>query len=134
MDKRIANIESDLSMIKYAVAKFEDDENIIDLCTRIICSACDAADVDSDTKYIILRSLKKLADDAKYPDTLCLHRKIVVHEHAYNKSNKKGKIDWNKIDAIPEDSYDYDEAPELTEKYLANAVVRRPKINDKEDI
>ena len=92
MDKRIANIESDLSMIKYAVAKFEDDENIIDLCTRIICSACDAADVDSDTKYIILRSLKKLADDAKYPDTLCLHRKIVVHEHAYNKSNKKGKI------------------------------------------
>lgn len=42
------------------------------------------------------------------------------------------KIDWDKVDAISEDSYDYDEAPELTEEDLANAEVRKPKLNARE--
>lgn len=36
------------------------------------------------------------------------------------------KIDWEKVDAIPEDSYDYDEAPELTEEMMRIAFVRKP--------
>lgn len=42
--------------------------------------------------------------------------------------NKKSsnKIDWDKIDAIPEDSYDYDEAPELTEEMMKIAFTRKP--------
>lgn len=43
------------------------------------------------------------------------------------KTTMDKKIDWDKVDAIPEDSYDYDEAPELTEEALTNAKVRLKK-------
>lgn len=36
------------------------------------------------------------------------------------------KIDWDKVDAIPENSYNYDEAPELTEEFLKIAFIRKP--------
>ncbi len=41
-------------------------------------------------------------------------------------SNKSSKIDWKKVDAISEDTYDYDEAPELTEEFLKLAFIRKP--------
>lgn len=36
------------------------------------------------------------------------------------------KINWDKVDAIPEDSFDYDEAPELTEEMMRIAFIRKP--------
>ena len=46
--------------------------------------------------------------------------------------NKKSlnKIDWEKVNAIPQESYDYDEAPELTEEMMKIAFLRKP-INKK---
>lgn len=42
-------------------------------------------------------------------------------------SNKQLKpIDWDKVDAIDEADYDYDEAPELTEEFLKIAFMRKP--------
>ena len=42
--------------------------------------------------------------------------------------NKKSlnKIDWEKVNAIPQESYDYDEAPELTEEMMKIAFLRKP--------
>ncbi|MCC2624372.1 MAG: 3-oxoacyl-ACP synthase [Burkholderiales bacterium] len=42
------------------------------------------------------------------------------------KAKSTKKIDWDKVDAIPEDSYNYDEAPELTEEFLKIAFIRKP--------
>lgn len=143
MDKKIANIESDLAMIRYAVAKFKNDKKIFDALTMIINCACDAADIDSETKYNLFKTLQKTVWHAQIihteeTDTTQLDRRIALYEHVSNKNNKKEKImdkkiNWDKVDAIPEDSYDYNEAPELTEGSLANAVVRKPKTNVKED-
>jgi hypothetical protein len=36
------------------------------------------------------------------------------------------KNDWAKVDAIPEDSYDYNEAPELTKGFLKLAFIHKP--------
>lgn len=36
------------------------------------------------------------------------------------------KIDWDKVDAIPESSYDYEEAPELTDEMMKIAFIRQP--------
>lgn len=36
------------------------------------------------------------------------------------------KINWDKVEAIPENSYNYDEAPELTEEFLKIAFIRKP--------
>ena len=135
MNKRIANIESDLAMIKYAVIKFKNDKKIFDALTMIINCACDAADIDSDTKYNLFKTLQKTVCQAQIihteaTDTTQLDRKIALYEHVSNKKDKK--IDWDKVDAIPEDSYDYDEAPELTKGALANAELRKPKFNAKE--
>jgi uncharacterized protein (DUF4415 family) len=36
------------------------------------------------------------------------------------------KIDWDKVDTIPENSYDYEGAPELTEEMMQIAFIRQP--------
>lgn len=36
------------------------------------------------------------------------------------------KIDWEKVDAIPQENYDYDEAPELTAEMMKIAFIRKP--------
>ena len=36
------------------------------------------------------------------------------------------KIDWDKVDTIPESDYDYEDAPELTEEFLEIAFIRKP--------
>lgn len=42
-------------------------------------------------------------------------------------SNKQLKpINWEKVDAIPEDNYDYDESPELTAEMMRIAFIRKP--------
>lgn len=42
------------------------------------------------------------------------------------KTKSTKKIDWDKVDAIPESSYNYDESPELTEEFLKIAFIRKP--------
>ena len=42
------------------------------------------------------------------------------------KTNSIKKIDWDKVDAIPESSYNYEEAPELTKEFLKIAFIRKP--------
>lgn len=42
------------------------------------------------------------------------------------KTKSTKKIDWDKVDAIPENGYNYDEAPELTEEFLKIAFIRKP--------
>lgn len=36
------------------------------------------------------------------------------------------RFDWDKVDAIPENTYNYDDAPELTEEFLKIAFIRKP--------
>lgn len=36
-------------------------------------------------------------------------------------------IDWKKVDAIPEEDYDYDEAPEATLEFFKTAKIRAPE-------
>ena len=43
-----------------------------------------------------------------------------------NKTKSTKKINWNKVDAISEDTYNYDDAPELTEEFLKIAFIRKP--------
>ena len=42
------------------------------------------------------------------------------------KKKSTKKINWDKVDAIPEDTYNYDDAPELTEEFLKIAFIRKP--------
>ena len=42
------------------------------------------------------------------------------------KTKSTKKINWDKVDAIPEDTYNYDDAPELTEEFLKIAFIRKP--------
>ncbi len=42
------------------------------------------------------------------------------------KTKSTKKINWNNIDAISEDTYNYDDAPELTEEFLKIAFIRKP--------
>jgi uncharacterized protein (DUF4415 family) len=37
-------------------------------------------------------------------------------------------IDWNKVDAIPESEYDYDEAPEATLEFFRTASIKMPDV------
>ncbi len=43
-----------------------------------------------------------------------------------NKQPTTSKIDWAAVDAVPEENYDYDEAPELTREMMRIAFVRKP--------
>lgn len=40
--------------------------------------------------------------------------------------NYSKKIDWKKVESIPESEYDYDEAPEMNEDFFKEAFVRSP--------
>lgn len=41
------------------------------------------------------------------------------------KTKSTKKINWGKVDAIPQNNYNYDDAPELTEEFLKTAFVRK---------
>jgi uncharacterized protein (DUF4415 family) len=38
----------------------------------------------------------------------------------------KSKIDWEKVDSVPEDEYNYDDAPEATLEFFKTAKIRMP--------
>lgn len=42
------------------------------------------------------------------------------------KTKSTKKINWTKVDTIPESNYDYEDAPELTEEFLKIAFIRKP--------